>query len=461
MKPVPIIIVIISVFFIAGALSYLQAAERLNDGQYEIVLHTLANGLKVLILEKHTMPVVAVQLWYNVGSVDEPNSLKGIAHLFEHMMFRGSKNFGPEDHSRLIRAVGGQCNAYTTDETTVYFEKVPADKLELVLTLEADRMAWLKLDQGVLDTERQVIMEEYRQSIDNSPVGSIEKKVRQFLFPECPYEFGPIGRMEDIAKFSVEDCQRFFDTFYSPSNVVLIIVGDIKADQVVKMVEAKFGFIKPSKAPDRPKLVIQINKVSAKNSADTELPMSVTILAFYTAGACDSDKTALELLFNCLAQGRSSRLWKVLVRDKKIVERFVADQEQGQNNGLIFFAGVHPPYLSGKVRECILQQLEKIKTDGLEDSEFMKSRNQLHSKKVFERYYAEKLASSIGYSEVVRGDYKLFYKVDQEIESVTQADIIRVANRYFNRDNMKIIYFEPKERKFLAGFAEFIKSIFN
>lgn len=461
MKSVSIIVVIISVFFIAGALSYLQAAERLNDGQYEIVLHTLANGLKVLILEKPAMPVVAVQVWYNVGSVDEPNGLKGIAHLFEHMMFRGSKNFGPEDHFRLIRAVGGQCNAYTTDETTVYFERVPADKLELVLTLEADRMAWLKLDQSVLDTERQVVMEEYRLSVDNSPVGSIEKKVRQFLFPGYPYEFGPIGRMEDIAKFSVEDCQRFFNTFYSPNNAVLIIVGDIKAAQVIKMVEAKFGFIKSAKVPDRPKLVLQTNKVSARNSADTELPIPVTILAFYTAGVRDSDKAALELLFNCLAQGRSSRLWKVLVKDKKIVERFVADHKQGQSNGLIFFAGVHLPYLSGKAQECILQQLEKIKTDGLEDSEFIKAGNQLHSKKVFERYYAEELASSIGYLEVVGGDYKLFYKVDQEIESVTQADIIRVANRYFNKDNMKVIYFEPKERKFLAGLAGFIKSIFN
>ncbi len=461
MKFVSIIIIIISVFFITGSLSCLQAAEKTDGRQYEIVSHTLSNGLKVLILEKHTMPVVAVQVWYNVGSVDEPNGLKGIAHLFEHMMFRGSKNFGPEEHSRLIRAAGGECNGGTSDETTVYWERVPVDKLGMVLKLEADRMAWLKLDQSILDTECQVVMEEYRLRVDNNPIGSMDKKVRQFLFPGHPYEFGPMGKMEDIAKFSVEDCQKFFSTFYAPNNAVLIIVGDVQAGQVIKMVEAEFGFMKSAKVPDRPELVLQTDKVSARNSAQTELPIPVTILAFYTAGARDKDMAALELLFNCLAEGRSSRLWKVLVKDRKIAERFVADRIQERNNGLIFFAAAHLPYLSGKVEKSILQQLEKIKTGGLEENEFIKARTQLHSKKVFERYYADELASSIGYSEVVRGDYKFFYKIDEEIESVTQADIIRVANRYFNKDNMKVVYFEPKEKKFLAGLAGFIKSIFN
>ncbi len=460
MKSVSIIIVAISVFFIADSLNCLQAAEKTDGRQYEIVSHTLANGLKVLILEKHTMPVAAVQVWYNVGSADEPNGLKGIAHLFEHMMFRGSKNFGPQDHFRLIKEAGGYCNGATSDETTVYWERIPADKLELILKLEADRMAWLKLDQSILDTERQVVMEEYRLTVDNNPIGSMDKKVRQFLFPGHPYEFGPIGRMEDIAKFSVEDCQKFFSTFYSPNNAVLIIVGDVQAEQVIKMAEAQFGFIKSAKVPGRPEMIIQKDKISAINNAQTDLPIPVTVMAFYTAGARDKDRAALELLFNCLADGRSSRLWKVLVKDKKIAEKFVADQEEGRNNGLMFFAAAHLPHLSGKIQKNILQQLENIKTSGLEDNEFTKARNQLHSEKVFERYYAEKLASSIGYSEVVRGDYKLFYKVDEEIQSVTQADIIRVANRYFNKDNMKIVCFEPKERNFLVGLAGFIKSIF-
>ncbi|MEN6385552.1 MAG: pitrilysin family protein [Phycisphaerales bacterium] len=426
----------------------------------EIINHKLSNGLQVLIFEKHSMPVVSVQVWYHVGSVDEPNGLKGIAHLFEHMMFRGSRNYGPEEHFKLIKAAGGECNAYTSDETTVYYERLPADKLDLALNLEADRMGWLKLDQQVLDTERQVVMEEYRMRIDNDPIGSITQDIRGFLFPNSPFEYGPIGKMADIRNFTVTECQDFYNKYYAPNNATLVITGSVDADKTIKMVEEKFGDLKPSELIPKAKFEVAHNIVKKINKGRTDFPIPVTILSFYTDGARDKDRAALSVLLNSLAEGRSSRLWKSLVIDKKIAEYFLGANIEASENGVVFLAAAHLPGLSKKVERDIWKHVEQIKTKGLNEDEFTKSRNQVKAANLFEKYYVNALASDIGYCEVVRGDYELFYKQDQEIENVTQEDVIRAANRYLTKENVKKLYFEPREGIFLAGVAGFLKSIF-
>ena len=441
-------------------LEQIESTAELKGTQYEIVEHTLKNGLKVLVVDKPTMSVVSVQVWYNVGSKNETDGFKGIAHLFEHMMFRGSDNFGPQEHSRLVKEAGGRCNAYTSDEVTVYHQKVPADKLGLVLRLESDRMASLKLNQEILDTEREVVMEEYRLRVDNNPIGSLEKKLRRFLFPDHPYEFGPIGRMEDIAAFSVEDCQGFFESYYASNNAVLIVAGDVRASEVIDLVESEFGSIVARPVGPAAELSLDISRVDLRNKAQSQLPIPVTVVALYTADERDEDSVVLKLIINSLAKGRSSRLWKKLVREKKLAEFFVGEHIQGQENGVVFLAGAHLPYLSGKVKSTILAELEKIKSDGLEKDEFIKTRNWLYSQMMFQRYYVNSLAGGIGYCEVVRGDYRLFHQMPEKIEAVTQADIIRVANKYFTEDNIRVIYLEPKEGIFLAGLAGFIKSIF-
>jgi len=446
-----IVIVVLSV------LTNSSAAE-----QAKIVSHTLDNGLKVLIYEKHTIAAVGVQVWYHVGSADEPNGLKGIAHLFEHMMFRGSKNVAAEEHFRLIRAAGGQCNAYTSDEVTVYHQRVPADKLELVLWLEADRMASLRLDQKVLDTERQVVMEEYRMRVDNDPLGSIERDVRKFLFHNSPYEFGPIGKMEDIKNLTVEDCQSFYKKYYAPNNATLVIAGDVDADKAIEMVKSRFGDIpsgellhKRAQIQVKPDLAAEINK------SKTDFPVPVCIFSFYTKGARDKDRAALQILLNALTQGKSSRLWRSLVKEKRDAEYFTGEYIEAENNGLLILAAAYLPGMRGKVERNIWNQLEKIKENGLNEDEFIKARNLLRAGNVFEKYYVDRLASTIGFSEVVRGDYELFYAMDEEIQSVTQEDVIMAANRYFAKENLRKIYLEPKEPMLLAVMAGLVKMIFK
>ncbi len=435
------------------------APAQIHAIQYDIVEHTLANGLKVLILEKPGLPVVSVQLWYRVGSIHETEGQKGMAHLFEHMMFRGSEHFGPEEHARLIREAGGQCNAYTTDEYTVYWDRLAADKLDLALSLEADRMGSLRLTQATLDRERNVVQEEYHLRVENDPLGSMEKRIRAILYPSHPYEHGPIGRLEDIAQFGIEDCRAFYETYYAPNNAVLSIVGDVKRDEVLQLVESRFGSIPSASPPEPPQLGFDSAQVKALSPSVTEIPIPVTACAFYTRGVRHRDGVALRLIFESLASGRSSRLWKKLVKERRLAEFFAGIHLYGQDNAVMIFGGVHLPFMSGKIRAEILRQLDTIKEQGLAPEEFVKVKNRAFSRLIFEQYGANGLAMRMAQAEVVNGDYQHMHRFLAEIERVTQADIMRVAREYFNEQNLKVVYFKPQKGMFLAKVLGLFKAI--
>jgi predicted Zn-dependent peptidase len=280
------------------------------------------------------------------------------------------------------------------------------------------------------------------------------------LFPDNPYKYGPIGKKEDLENLTVKDCQDFYNKYYAPNNATLVIAGDVEAEKAIKMVQERFGEIKPSKLDGRKDFEFISNKVKAVNKGVTDLPVPVTILSFYTEGARDKDRAALEVLLNCLTNGRSSRLWKSLINETKTAEFFAGESLEGSQKGVVILGAAHLPGLSKKVEKNIWKQLEEIKAKGLNESEFIKTRNQIRSGNVFEKYHAEQLAGSIGFEEVVRGDYTNFYRLDEEIAKVTQEDVIRVANRYFNKDNVKKIYFEPRHQILLVNLAGLIKSIF-
>lgn len=435
------------------------APAQIHAIQHDISEHVLANGLKVLILERPGLPVVSVQVWYRVGSIHETAGQKGMAHLFEHMMFRGSEHFGPEEHAQRIREAGGQYNAYTTDEYTVYWNRLGADKLDLALSLEADRMGSLRLTQDTLTREREVVQEEYHLRVKNDPLGAMEKRIRAVLFPDHPYEHGPIGRLEDIARFEVEDCASFYKTYYAPNNAVLIIVGDVKRDEVLQLVELKFGSIPTGPPPAPPRLILDSSQVTPRSDTATDLPIPVTACAFYTNGARHEDHVALKLIFESLATGRSARLWKKLVRERRLAEYVAGIHMCGQDNGVIILGGVHLPFMSGKIRAEVMRQLHTIKEKGLTPEEFLKVKNQAVSKLVFQQYSANGLATRMGQAELVQGDYGHMDQVLAEIESVTQADIMRVARSYLDEQHLRVVYFKPKDGIFLAKVLGLFKAI--
>src|SRR5215831_15114 len=219
---------------IAGAAVSTSAAVRPPKLQYDQL--TLANGMTVVLSEDHSTPIVHLQLWYHVGSKNEKKGRTGFAHLFEHMMFKGSKNVAPEEHTSVISSVGGQSNAYTTDDETVFWETVPAQYLPLVLWLEADRMGSLRIDKDTFENEREVVKEERRMRIDNQPYGRLNEIIYDQAFTTHPYKHATIGSMADLDAAAIEDVQDFFRTYYVPNNATLVLVGDFSTKEAMDLV---------------------------------------------------------------------------------------------------------------------------------------------------------------------------------------------------------------------------------
>src|SRR5213080_4469522 len=229
----PIAAAVAAALLVMAAATSPSAAVRPPKLQYEIT--TLPNGLTVVLSEDHSTPIAHVQIWYHVGSKNEKPGRTGFAHLFEHLMFKGSKNVDPEAHTSMISSVGGQSNAYTTDDETVFWETVPAQYLPLVLWLEADRMATLRIDKDVFTTEREVVKEERRMRVDNQPYGRLQEIIYGEAFTTHPYKHPTIGSMTDLEAASIEDVRDFYRTYYVPANATLALVGDFETPQAIDL----------------------------------------------------------------------------------------------------------------------------------------------------------------------------------------------------------------------------------
>src|ERR1700756_839878 len=237
MKTFRILALVVAVAAFAGLT--LTAAVRPPKLQYEIT--TLPNGLTVVLEEDHSTPIVHLQMWYHVGSKNEKPGRTGFAHLFEHLMFKGSKNVEPEAHTSFISSVGGKSNAYTTEDETVFWETVPAQYLPLALWLEADRMATLRIDKETFESEREVVKEERRMRIDNQPYGRLNEIIFDQAFAVHPYKHATIGSMEDLEAASVSDVRDFYQTYYVPANATLVLVGDFESTQALQLVSQYLG----------------------------------------------------------------------------------------------------------------------------------------------------------------------------------------------------------------------------
>lgn len=429
--------------------------------EYRITEHILKNGLKVLVLEKHTMPVVAVQVWYRVGSHHEWVGIRGMAHLIEHMMFRGSENYGPEEHSRLINEVGGTDNAFTSEDMTVYHERLPSKELELALKLEAERMHLLKINQEILNTELEIVKEEYRVNYENDPVGEVYMKAQKILYPNHPYNWIALGVMSDLDSITVEDCRNFYDLFYAPNNAVLVVVGDVMAEDVIYLAEQYFGNIPPSEIPPEPDLTLPPKQEIKRFKEKLNLPVPLTAVIFYIPESRHQDIIPLQVLSDILTKGDSSRLVKSLTKDKELAVETLGLTFIFQGPGLLVCAGIHLPNISSKrIERTILEEINKLKTEEVTDQEVQKAQKQFLADKIFERYSAHSLANNIGFAEVVKGDYSLFHRELEEFRKVTKADILRVANKYFTEENATIIYFQPKKKSLLVWLYSLFKLLF-
>ena len=279
-------------------------AAALPSPKLDVKNWTLANGLNVLFLADHKAPIATVQVFYHVGSKDEHVGIRGVAHMFEHMMFKGSEHVPPEEHARLLKEVGGQVNAFTTEDLTAYHDTVPPSYVGFALQLEAERMRHLKLFPATIDSERQVVEEEKRLRVDNDPIGKAIEKFRALAYVKHPYNWTPIGTIEDLEKVTPADCQRFYDTYYQPNNATLIVVGDVDEAAVRKLVEQHFGPIPRGPAPPRAAVEEPPQTAPRAETLHIEVQMPVVVGGYHIPRAADPDIPALEVLAAVLSARR-------------------------------------------------------------------------------------------------------------------------------------------------------------
>jgi zinc protease len=411
-----------------------------QPGHVDFTEYTLKNGLRVQLSEDHTAPVVAIHVTYDVGSRNERPGRTGFAHLFEHMMFKGSENVGDGEHFYQVFTQGGSMNGTTSADRTVYFETMPAHQLELALFLEADRMRSLSITQKNLDNQRFAVQEERRQGLDNQPYGQAYERLQALMYDNFAYKHSTIGSMEDLNAATVEDVAQFFKTYYAPNNAVLTIVGDFKPAVARQLVEKYFDKIPRQPAP--PPLDVSEPKQTAERRDSMNDPLarlSRVYIGYKTVPGNTKDFFALEVLAAVLQDGQSSRLYQSIVREKQLAVSAGAfvDEQRGLSPFLII-ATITPGKKPEDVEAAIYAEIERIQRDPIAEWELTKALNGAR-----DNYYnairsAQSRAAALGINKVFYNDANVLNTYVDSIRSVTRADVQRVAKQYLQPTNRTV-----------------------
>ncbi len=407
----------------------------------------LGNGLKVIVYEDHSAAIASVHLWYRAGSRNEVMGKRGLAHLVEHMMFKGSKSVGPEDHVRQIDQVGGIANAFTREDVTGYFQTLPSDKLELAFKLEAERMQNLVLTEDKLKAEREVVKEEHRLLLQNQPIGIVLTKFREVAFKGTSYAWTAAGDMSDLDSVTANDLEIFYKQYYAPNNAILIVAGDVKNNEIFALAKKYFGDI-PKNENVPASIPIQLATQSDIQEEALTLPVQLPIIlgGYRLPEAKNPDLPALEVAGTILSAGGSARLRQKLVHDQKIAIQAAGIPLVYRDVGVFIAAAFYTDDKNPQeVKEALLSEIEKLKTDTIDETELQKAKNQLTAGQVFAQDPLAGVAQAIGQAEIFYGDYHEFSKAASRYTSVTAEQIRAVANKYFNRKNLTIVVLTPEK----------------
>src|SRR5687768_9730488 len=421
-----------------------RAAVRPPKMNYTMT--TLANGLQVVFLEDHSTPIVHAEIRYHVGSKNERPGRTGFAHLFEHMMFKGSKNVEPEGHPSWISSVGGQSNAYTNEDSTVFWQTFPAQYLPLVLWLEADRMASLRIEEKVFQTEREVVKEERRMRVENQPYGRLNEIVYDQAFTVHPYKHPTIGSMKDLEAASIEDVREFFRTYYVPNNATLVIVGDFDTKEEIAMTERYLGRVPKSDKPvprDIPKEPAQTKERRVR--VEESWPLPAVVVAHHITFEGDPDAYPLHIASKVLSDGQSSRIYRQLVYEKQVALAAFGGGNIIEHPNLIFaVAIVQPGKTPEEASNALIAELDKLRKEPISAAELQQAKNQFARDYIFSRESNKDKANQLAHAVVIHNDVKT---ADGEFDifmNITQADVQRVAQKYFTPENRLVITIMPK-----------------
>jgi zinc protease len=435
-------------FFLVTLLSGVAAAQtpaKLPFARPDIRKWTMDNGLEVVFLAVHKAPIVTVQVWYHVGSKDEARNLRGSAHMFEHMMFKGTAHVPPEQHARWIDGLGGDENAFTKEDMTAYFQTVPKQYLDFAVKLEAERMRNLLIRKEMVDTEREVVKEELRTRVESSPFVTAYKRFRAIAFTKHPYAWLPSGDKEDLDRLKVADLQRFYDAYYQPNNATLIIVGDVDEADVRTATQKYFHVYPKAAEPPRPAAAAQEPRQTQMRTESTSPAQIGLIIGGYHGPAAKSpDVYPLQVLGNILSGGASSRLYQRIVRKDQIGVDAGGQMSAFEDPGLfVVFAEYLKPEQGEKVTAALLDEIERVQREPVSAEELLKAKNQITAGYIFGLEGVDGLASQIGASRILLGDATAWVDDYAKYQAVTADDILRVAKTYLAKENLTLVTTPP------------------
>ncbi|KMQ50961.1 peptidase M16 domain-containing protein [Chitinispirillum alkaliphilum] len=424
----------------------------------------LQNGLKAVCLKKSDAPIVSVQVWYKTGSVCEQDGERGISHILEHMMFRGSQNIASEEHARRINDCGGHCNAFTAEDVTAYLNSVPAEYLDTVLELEAERMSNLRIDNDLFETERMVIVEEYH-SYMNNPVAKAFLKFREEFFRGNPYALSPLGLLDDIQRVTAEKCGQYYSRWYRPDNAVIVVVGDVSDENhVFDRIEHHFGAKTAGESPGGLLCDIQFQHAPGVKYTKSRVDFNVPILiAGYPAPpSSHSDALPLEILQLVLSGGESGRLHREMVRKQSVAVMSAGMNHLMRKSGMsMFFAAFTPDVSVSKVEKALKDQIRNIASEGITEDEFEKVKNTTLTNRTFELYSAEGISQRIGYSEAFEGDYRIWIDRLNELKKLDRNSLVQIARKYWSDSDCHTLYLKPRRMSPVLYVAGLAKRIFK
>jgi zinc protease len=431
---------------IAATLSAQEKSPEVRPPKLEFTQHKLANGLQVILLEEYEVPVINLQVWYHVGGKDEQPGHTGFAHLFEHLMFKGSAHVGADEHSRIIEAIGGFDNASTYDDYTNFFETFPSNYLERVIWLEADRMGSLNVDEANFMSEREVVKEELRVRVENQPYGHLEQDLRAAAFTVHGYHHTAIGSKEDLDRAKLQDVRAFFNTFYKPNNATLIIVGDFNSAQALSWAKKYFEGIPASAGPiprrDTPEPPQTEERIVKKSYSNTPLP--AVVIGYKVPARFSPDAYPLDLASNILAGGESSRLYQTLVYKEQIAVQSAGFGNFTEDPNLFWaYAIMNQGHTAEEGEKSVVAVLEELKAEPVGAKELEKAKNQEISGFILGRNTDEEKAVALGAAAVVGKNPGL---VNTELDLYlknTAADLQRVAKEYFVPQRSTVLIVTP------------------
>jgi zinc protease len=409
---------------------------------------TLKNGLRVITVEDHSAPVVALSITYNVGSRNERKGRTGFAHLFEHMMFKGSENVGSGEHFMLVFNNGGNMNGTTNEDRTNYFEVLPANQLDLALFLEADRMKSLEITKANLDNQRNAVQEERRLGLDNQPYGKSGELHQEMIYDNFAYKHSVIGSMEDLNAASVEDVSEFFKMYYAPNNATLVLVGDFKTAEALAKIKASFESIPRQPDPPAVDMTEPQQKAERKATVDDVLARAPRVdIAYKAVQGNTADFYALQVLANILQSGQSSRLYQKLVKEKEMVTGVGGFMDEKRGIGAFYTnATLRPGTKVEDVEPLIYAEIDRLKKEPIADWELQKAKNNTR------RNLINGLQSSLNRAVTI-GQYTTYYNEPglinnrlDKVAAVTKEDVQRVANKYLVDTNRTVVITMPKAK---------------